>query len=163
MRTLTSRQKSYLADVNNRWKMWFFLFGKLPSMIFWQGRVEEVTADHSIVSLPCNWRTQNPFSSIYFAAQSGIGELATGLLVTTAIKAHDRKVAMYVVDFRAQFTKKATERIYYRNDQGAEIQAVVDRCIETNEAQQIDCIAIGKTAAGQEVGRVKVTWSLKAK
>lgn len=163
MPNLSSRQQAYLKDANTSWKMWLFLWKKLPTLVFWGARIEKATASECIVSLPYGWRTQNPFSSIYFAAQSGVGELATGLLVTTAIKKHERKIAMYVVNFRAQFTKKATERIYYRNDQGVEIQAAVDRCISTNEAQKIDCVAIGTTAAGLEVGRITVTWSLKAK
>lgn len=163
MPNITPAQEQYLADVNSPWKMRLFLLQKLPSMLFWGGRVDKLTTKHCVASLPYGWRSQNPFSSIYFAAQSGVAELTTGLLVITAIKAHQRKVAMYVIDFQAQFTKKATERIYYRCEQGEDIQAAVDRSIATGEAQVIECISVGKTASGQEVGRARITWSVKAK
>lgn len=160
---LTDRQRGYLSDATTPWKMRLFLWTKLPTMAWWGARVEEATAHHCVVSLPYGWRTRNPFKSIYFAAQSGVGELASGLLVTMAIKGYERKVAMYVIDFEAQFTKKATERIFYRCDQGEEIRAAVDRSVATGTAQVVKCPAVGRTAAGREVGRVTVTWSVKVK
>ncbi|PHI18690.1 DUF4442 domain-containing protein [Lewinellaceae bacterium SD302] len=163
MPTLPPAQAQYLSDVNTPWKMRLFLLKNLPSMAFWGGRVDEATTEHCVASLPYGWRSQNPFSSIYFAAQSGVAELSTGLLVTSSMKAHDRKIAMYVIDFRAQFTKKATERIYYRCDQGLEIQATVDRSVASGQAQTIECVSVGRTAGGLEVGRAYITWSIKAK
>lgn len=160
---LNSRQEQYLADVAVWWKMRLFLLKNLPSMAFWRGRVDLATATECICSLPYGWRTQNPFSSIYFAAQSGVAELSTGLLVTMALKGYDQKIAMYVIDFQAQFTKKATERIYYRCDQGLEIRQAVERAVQSQQAQVIECLSVGTTEAGTEVGRVKVTWSIKAK
>lgn len=160
---LNAVQKQYLKDMQTPWKIRVFFFRHLPSMWWWGGRIVSASPEKIEASLPFSWRTQNPFSSTYFAAQSGVGELVTGLLVQLATKGQTRKLSTLVIDFQGQFTKKATETVFYSCEQGAEIFETVQKALQTNEAQTIDCTAVGTTAAGLEVGRVKVTWSIKAK
>lgn len=132
-------------------------------MSWWGGRVTEASHQKIVAALPYSWRTQNPFQSTYFAAQSGIAELTTGLLVMLAVRGYDRKFSTLVTNFRAQFTKKATDTVFYTCDMGDDIFATAAAANEANEAREINCIAIGKMANGVEVGRVEVTWSMKPK
>ncbi len=160
---LNAIQRQYLQDINTSWKLQFFFFRHLPTVWWWGGKIQSATAQQIVASLPFSWRTQNPFGSTYFAAQSGIGELVTGLLVQLATKGQSVKISTLVIDFHGQFSKKATETVYYSCDQGSAIFHAVESAIKSKQPQTIDCIAIGQTASGQEVGRVKVTWSIKAK
>lgn len=160
---LNAVQQQYLKDMQTPWKIRAFFFRHLPTMWWWGGRIVSASTEKIVASLPFSWRTQNPFSSTYFAAQSGVGELVTGLLVQLATKGQTKKISTLVIDFQGQFTKKASETVFYSCQQGAEIFEAVQKALDSKEAQTIDCIAIGTTAAGLEVGRVKVTWSIKAK
>ncbi|MEM9837327.1 MAG: DUF4442 domain-containing protein [Bacteroidota bacterium] len=160
---LNKVQQTYLRDLQTNWKLKLFFLNKLPSLLWWSGRIEEASPQRVVASIPYNWRTQNPYNSTYFAAQSGIGELSTGMLVTLATKGYDTKISMLVIDFQAQFTKKATDRVYYTCDMGDQIFATVAEAVATGEARTIECLAIGKMTNGVEVGRVKVTWSVKPK
>ena len=63
-----------------------YLGFKLPLAAFAGLRVDEFTAERCAVSLPYGWRTQNPFNSIYFAAQCMAAELSTGALAMLAIQ-----------------------------------------------------------------------------
>ncbi len=161
--TLNTVQAQYLRDMQTPWKIRAFFFRHLPTMWWWGGRILSASPEKIVASLPFSWRTQNPFHSTYFAAQSGVGELVTGLLVQLATKGQPQKLSTLVIDFQGQFTKKATETVFYSCEQGAEIFETVQKALASNEAQTIDCFAVGNTATGLEVGRVKVTWSIKAK
>ncbi|MGB3545398.1 MAG: hypothetical protein WBA17_00375, partial [Saprospiraceae bacterium] len=72
MPTLTAAQTDYLRDVNTPWKMRLaFFLRKLPTLFWWGVRVKSATEDRAEVTIPYTWRTQNPFKSVYFAAQAG--------------------------------------------------------------------------------------------
>lgn len=160
---LNKVQQSYLNDINTPWKMKLYFLQHLPTMFWWGGKVTEASPQQLVAAIPYSWRTQNPFSSTYFAAQSGIAELTTGLLVMLAVRGYDCKFSTLVTNFEAQFTKKATDTVFYRCEMGDEIFAAAQEAFETGEARAIECISIGKMADGVEVGRVKVTWSMKPK
>ena len=71
-----------------------FLGLKLPLAAFAGLRVDEFTAERCAVSLPYGWRTQNPFNSIYFAAQCMAAELSTGALAMLAIQSSNESVSI---------------------------------------------------------------------
>jgi hypothetical protein len=157
------RVQKLLKQMNNPFVMWFFLFIKLPSMIWWGGRVQSVTTKACSVTIPYTWRGTNPFKSTYFAALSGAAELSTGMLATLAIAGFQERISMYVVDFHATFSKTATGKITFTCTDGEAVVKTIERAVATREGQAIQMVSIGKNADGVEMAQVEVTWSFKVK
>lgn len=140
---------------------WFAMLMKLPSAIFWKLRIRTLTAERCEVSIPFTWRTQNPFRSIYFAALAGAAELSTGALGQLALAGRGA-FSMLVVDFRAEYSKKANSRIIFSCEQGAELFDLIDS-LKTGEAGLLTMISTGKNPAGEVVAKFHITWSFKRK
>ena len=113
------------------------------------------------VSIPYFWRSQNPFKSIYFAALAGAAELSTGALCQLAL-AGKGSFSMLVVDFRAEYSKKANTKILFTCEQGPELFSLIDT-LKPGETNQLTMLSIGKNKAGEEVARFFITWSFKRK
>jgi Domain of unknown function (DUF4442) len=160
--TLSEAQKKHLSTINNPLKMGFFLFYKLPSAWFMGVRLKKADAERCEVTLPYQWRSQNPFKSIYFAAQAAAAELSTGALGLLALEGRG-KVSMLVSHIEMEFTKKATTLTTFTCEQGAEMFETVERAIQTKEPQSITMVSRGVQATGELVSITKVTWTFKAK
>lgn len=157
------RVQKLLKQMNNPFLTWFFLLAKLPSMIWWGGRVQSVTTKACSVTIPYTWRGTNPFQSTYFAALSGAAELSTGTLATLAIAGFQERISMYVVDFHATFSKTATGKITFTCTDGEAVAHTIERAVATGEGQTIQTVSIGKNTDGLEMARVEVIWSFKVK
>ena len=69
---------------------------------------------------------------------------------------------MLVVDFRAEYSKKANSRIIFSCEQGAELFDLIDS-LKTGEAGLLTMISTGKNPAGEVVAKFHITWSFKRK
>lgn len=152
---------SYQKKMSNPLYFWFGMLIKLPSAIFWKFRIKELDAEKCVVTIPFCWRTQNPFKSIYFAAMAGAGELTTGALCQLAISGLG-KYSMLVVDFRAEYFKKANQKITFTCEQGQELFKLIES-LQPNDTGKLTMISSGKNPQGEEVARFYVTWSFKRK
>jgi len=159
---MTSEALAYRNTVLNPLKFVPGMLTKLPSIIFWGIRVKELNEKDCVISLPFNWRTQNPFRSIYFAALAGAAEFSSGVLCQMYLSGR-KPHAMLVVDFRAEFFKKADQEIFFSCDQGLELCQVLDNLTKTGDSNTFTMISSGKTKDGLEVARFYVTWSFKRK
>lgn len=151
-----------LERLNSPWKMRVFYLLKLPTLFLWGVRIRRVTPEQAEVVVPYSWRSQNPFRSTYFAALSGAGELAGGLLAMVAIEGRG-PVSMLVTGLEASFTKKAVGPTIFTCTDGPEIQNAVQQALETGLGQTIRVESVGRRMDGHEVCRVALTWSFKAK
>ena len=134
---------------------------KLPTAVFWRLKMVQLDRQHCVVSIPYFWRSQNPFKSIYFAALAGAAELSTGALCQLAL-AGQGAFSMLVVDFRAEYSKKASTKTTFSCEQGAEVFDLV-ASLNPGESKQITMVSYGKNTAGEEVARFFITWSFKRK
>lgn len=148
--------------LNTGWKMWFYFLWRLPSVLWFGIRIEQVNAAQGIVSLPFTWRSQNPFRSVYFAAQCAAAELSTGILVLAAIGGQ-AKVSMLVTRLDMEFVKKATSTIVFTCGEGSKIREAVNRTIQSGEPQTISVETTGVQSTGEVVSRARLTWSFKLK
>ena len=115
---------SYIRDLKTPWKMRYYFLKKLPSCWFWGVRVKAVSPHNCQVTIPYNWRSQNPFRSIYFAALAGAAELSTGTLALLALQGRGR-ISMLITGLEGEFVKKAnTLTTFTCNDGEAILQAV---------------------------------------
>jgi acyl-coenzyme A thioesterase PaaI-like protein len=144
-------------------KQKFFLWTRLPGAAFMGCRVDEFTPEKGVVSLPYGWRSQNPFKSIYFAAQCAAAEFSTGILSLNAVSESGRSVSMLVVGMKAEFVKKATTRTRFTCTQGAEFSAAIAASLASGEGKIVVAQAEGIQENGEVVSRFEFTWSLKAK
>lgn len=138
-----------------------FLGYKLPLGFIAGLRIEDFSAETCAVSLPYRWRTQNPFRSIYFAAQSMAAEMSTAALAMLAIESSKANIAMLVTDLNASFSHKANARTTFTCTQGKEAFDTIQKAIKTGEGTKLTMHTIGRLPDGTEVSRFSVTWSFK--
>lgn len=158
---LNSEALEYRKKMTHPVIFWVAMLFKLPSAVFWRLRIKSLDADHCQVSIPFFWRSQNPFRSIYFAALAGAAELSTGALCQLAL-AGKGSFSMLVVDFRAEYFKKANQKITFTCNQGAELFKKIDG-LAVNQSDQLTMISEGKNPSDELVARFHVTWSFKRK
>ncbi|MCB0530602.1 MAG: DUF4442 domain-containing protein [Lewinellaceae bacterium] len=156
------RKDSFLQLINTPWKMRLYLWGKLPAAAFMGIRVLQCSEEQATVQLPYGWRSQNPFRSIYFAAQCAAGELSTGLLGLAALQGKP-PVSMLVLNVEAAFLKKAATTLRFICLDGAKVESVVQNALKGDVAQTIRMESIGYLPDGTEAARVWITWSFKKK
>lgn len=153
---------SILRILNAPFRFRLFLWWKLPAAAFMGLRVVHSDAERAVVRLPFGWRSQNPFRSIYFAAQCAAAEMSTGLLALVALEGR-APASMLVVHLEAEFLKKASAPLLFTCDQGQAVAAAVQQALDTGEAQTLRVPSVGTLPDGTEAARVWVTWSFKKK
>ena len=159
---LSQPQQNRLNDLRNATKMSFWLLKTLPAAWFMGVRIKTISPEKSEVRLPFGWRSQNPYKSIYFAAQCAAGEFSTGMLATLALEGRE-KVSMLVTHIEADFFKKANSETIFTCNQGLIVFQTVENAIETNQAQTLVMTSRGIQENGEVVSEVRVTWSFKKK
>lgn len=140
-----------------------YFLAKLPLAWFAGLRVRSLTEARCEIVVPRGWRTQNPFRSTYFAAQTMGAELSTGALVMLAVNGADAPVSMLVSDMRATFEKKAVSDAVFTCEDGARAFAAVEETLRTGEGVTVELETVGRMADGTVVSRFSFTWSVKRK
>ena len=153
---------AFFKQINSPWRMRLFMWWKLPAAAFMGLRVVACNAERATVRLPYGWRSQNPFRSIYFAAQCAAAEMSTGLLVLGDLEGKP-PVSMLVVRIEAEFLKKAADTLLFTCEEGQAVADAVRKTVETGEAQLLRMCSVGTLPDGSEAARVWITWSLKRK
>ncbi len=146
----------------NSWRVTAWLFWKLPMAFFLGVRIKSCTPYQSEVTLPFWWMSQNPFRSIYFAAQCSAAELSTGVLATIAIAEHGN-ISMLISKQEAEYTKKATSKTTFTCEDGQQILDTVQKAIETGEGQSIAITSTGRQSSGEVVSINTFTWSFRVR
>ena len=161
--SLTPKGQKFAKNLLNKTKFAFWLFVKLPLGWFASMRIEYLDGKTCRATLPMGWKTQNPFNSIYFAAEAMVAELSAGALGMLHIENSGEKVGLLVTGLEAQFTKKATSLTTFTCEDGDKIKAAIDETIKTGQGTLAECVSIGRMADGTEVARFKIFWSFKKK
>lgn len=144
-------------------KINLYLLAKLPSAYFTGIRVKSINNESAIAHVKYKWINQNPFKSMFWAVQGMAAELSTGILVQQAIMNSGKRISMLVTNMEAIFTKKATGKIHFECVQGKEIEAAIQKAIETGEGQTILLTSEGINKDGISVSKFQFEWSLKVK
>jgi len=136
---------------------------KLPLGFLSGLRVKVLNETSCLVSITHKWINQNPFKSMFWAAQGMAAEMSTGVLVMQAIEKSGVKVSMLVTHQEASFFKKATGKIHFSCNNGNEIAEAIQKSIKTKEGQLIVLKSVGVNEDGIVVSEFKFQWSLKVK
>lgn len=140
-----------------------FLLFKLPLGWISGMRVKELTDSKCLVKIKHRWINQNPFKSMFWAAQGMAAELSTGVLVMNEIKKSKKNVSMLVTHQEANFLKKATGTIIFTCNDGFIVKDAIKESITTGNPQIISLHAKGHNGEGIEVSNFTFQWSLKVK
>ncbi|MEQ9467239.1 MAG: thioesterase [Ekhidna sp.] len=124
-------------------------------------RVRELDSGKCTTSVPFKYLTKNPFKSTYFAVQSMAAELSTATPCLLAVTGKKPSIAFIIVDLKATFSKKATDRVYFTCEDGAKAFEAVEKCIQTGESVAATFKTIGKMKDGTIVSEFEFTWSFK--
>lgn len=117
----------------------------------------------SQISVKLRWLNQNPFKSMFWAVQGMAAEFSTGILCIDKIQKSNHKFSMLVVGLQANFTKKAVGKIIFTCEQGAELDEILKKAIETKEGQVLKMRSVGIDEKGDQVAEFFFTWSFKVK
>ncbi len=142
--------------------MQFYMFWKLPAAWFMGLRVQHCDLERCEVALPFRWRSQNPFRSIYFAAECAAAEMSTGLLAMAHIQ-EAGPTSMLVTHIEATFYKKADQKLVFTCTEGRQLQEVIQKTKETGQPHTFQATSVGLLPSGQVAAKVVVTWSFKLK
>lgn len=158
----TRISEKYLLATRSKWKLRAYFLKNLPSAWWWSLTVKYADKSRCEVRIPFNWRTKNPFRSIYFAALAGAGELSTGVLANAARLAGG-DVSMLVTQSRMAFVKKANTPTIFTCEDGEIITKIVEEAVRTGESGSVWVTSVGRNSAGEEVARFEIEWSFKAR
>ena len=140
-----------------------FMFFKLPLAYLGGVRVVSIEKETAIVNITHKWINQNPFKSMFWAAQGMAAEMATGVLVMKGIENLGKNVSMLVTNQRANFTKKATGKIRFECHHGGLVANALKESAENGEGRVITMKAEGFNKDGVSVCNFHFEWSLKVK
>jgi photosystem II stability/assembly factor-like uncharacterized protein len=136
---------------------------KLPLAYLSGVRVQTLSEEQATVQITHKWMNQNPFKSMFWAAQGMAAEMSTGVLVMRAIADSKENVSMLVTHQEANFYKKATGKILFTCKGGNEISKAIKMSKINKEGQVVQLIAEGKNEDGVVVSKFSFEWSLKVK
>lgn len=155
--------EKFRKKISNPFLFKLFLFQKLPLAFIAGVKVRRMDKEVCTVSVPYKWLSQNPFRSIYFAAQAMAAEMSTGILSMMAIQGASPALSMLVSNVEASFVKKADMRVYFTCTDGAKIFEAVQEAIQTGEGVTVKARSEGKMNDGTVVAEFYITWSFKTK
>ncbi len=154
---------SFQNAANSGFKFRSLMFFQIPLIWFSGIKVNKFDRNSCSVKLPFTRRTQNPFRSVYFAAQCMAAELSTGLILMAETIETGKKCSMLVTDMKATFIKKADTTIYFTCTPNDIILNAIQTSIEQNAPVKFILISEGKMDDGTVVANFEFEWSLKFK
>jgi len=140
-----------------------FLLFKLPLAYIAGVRVLSIKRNEVVVRIKHRWINQNPFKSMFWAAQGMAAELSTGILVMQAIEQSKERVSMLVTQQQANFYKKATGKIIFSSTSNMNLKALIIDSKEKEEGKSFQLISEGKDERGVIVSKFFFEWSVKVK
>lgn len=153
----------FVQGANSGFKFRSLMFFQIPLIWFSGIKVNEFNRTNCSVKLPFTRRTQNPFRSVYFAAQCMAAELSTGLILMAETIETGKKCSMLVTNMKANFIKKADADVYFTCIPQDIIQEAIRTALEQNEAVKMYLVSEGKMKDGTVVANFEFEWSLKFK
>jgi hypothetical protein len=157
----SAKALSFQNAAKSGFKFRSLMFFQIPLIWFSGIKVDSFDRNSCSIKLPFTRRTQNPFRSVYFAAQCMAAELSTGLILMVETIDTGKKCSMLVTDIKATFIKKADADIYYTCKPNNIILDAIKIALEKNEPVKFILKSEGKMKDGAVVANFEFEWSLK--
>jgi len=136
----------------------FFLWLASPKVV-------ELTDDRCVIKIPLNWRTRRrDIRAMYLGTLCMGADVAAGLIAFKLVRERKARVSFIFKDIKGEFLKRAEGDVHFTNDDGAIVQQLMARTLETGERQEatVRVTATVPSKLGNEpVARFELTLSLK--
>lgn len=136
----------------------FLLYFVKPSIL-------EVNERRCVVRIPLNWRTRRrDIHAMYLGVLCMGADVAAGLIAFMIVARTRARVSFIFKDMKAEFLKRAEDHVVFTNEDGAVIQELIRRTLESGEREEatVHVTATVPTKLGDEpVARFELTLSLK--
>jgi hypothetical protein len=159
--TLNARSEAVRRRLLRPWNFRLYLWSKLPLAACAGLSLRRLDETACTVALPGGWRTQNPFRSMYFAAQSMAAEMSTGAPAMMLAEGASASVSMLVREVRGVFTRRIQGEAEFTFEDLAGMRETVDRAVETGESESFVARSVGRTRDGGAASEFEITWSFK--
>ncbi|WP_339924688.1 DUF4442 domain-containing protein [uncultured Cyclobacterium sp.] len=159
---MNKNQQYFIRSMSQFSSYFWYMFKNLPSIVFWGVRLKTINLNTCSTTIPFNWRTKNPFKSIYFATLCGGAELASGMLCMLHLSGNEG-FSMLVVDINGQFFKKANDQITMTCEDGQRIKETLEGLPNSGDTAMVKTTITGYNPAEEMVARFDITWSFKRK
>ena len=153
------RLASEIKKIKSPIRFLLWTFRKFPASRFSGLRMDKLDAESCVVSIPGGWRSQNPFSSMYWAVQGMGAELATGAAPFAMSRAIPEKLRMFVIGTEATFTKRAKGRISFTCKDVIAAREAIELSASSREPVECDMKSIGTDSSGDVVSEWIFKWN----
>jgi hypothetical protein len=143
------------------WNFRLYLWARLPLAACAGLSLRRLDDAGCTVALPGGWRTQNPFRSMYFAAQSMAAEMSTGAPAMMLAEGASASVSMLVREVRGVFTRRIVGEAEFTFEDLDGMGKTVDRAVATGESETFVARSVGRTRDGGPASEFEITWSFK--
>jgi len=158
---LSAAQLRFRKKMLNRWLFGFYTLLNVPAGWLAGMRLQHLDLDKAKTTLPFKWLNKNPFKSTYFAVQSMAAELSTASIALLAIAGRQPTVATIIIDLKAEFLKKATDKITFTCEEGHQIFDAVEKAVKSGKPSTVTVKTTGTMPDGTVVSVFYFTWSFK--
>jgi hypothetical protein len=159
--TLNARSEAVRRRLLRPWNFRLYLWARLPLAACAGLALRRLDDDGCTVALPGGWRTQNPFQSMYFAAQAMAAEMSTGAPAMMIAEGASASVSMLVREVRGVFTRRIQGDASFTFDDLEGMRAAVERAVATGESESFVARSTGRTKDGGAASEFEITWSFK--
>jgi acyl-coenzyme A thioesterase PaaI-like protein len=146
------------------WQVRLWALKNVFLLYFVGPKVLEISERRCVVRIPLNWRTKNHLRSMYFGALCIGADVAGGLIAFHLMQQQKLRVAFVFKDMRAEFLKRPEDDVHFTCEDGATIQDLMRRTVETGERQEatVNVVAtVPKKLGDEPVAKFALTLSLK--
>jgi len=159
--TLNARSKAVRRRLLRPWNFRLYLWARLPLAACAGLSLRRLDETACTVALPGGWRTQNPFRSMYFAAQAMAAEMSTGAPAMMLAEGASASVSMLVREVRGVFTRRIEGGAEFTFEDLAGMRETVDRAVATGESEAFVARSTGRSRDGGASSEFEITWSFK--
>ncbi len=140
-----------------------FTLLSMPSAAFIGLRVVRADDEICATSVPGGWRSQNPFKTMYWAAQGMAAELATAVHAFALSRASPNGIRMFVVGTEATFVKRAKGKIEFTCEDIPAARDAIEETLASGESIDLDLRAVGRDQSGDVVSEWVFKWNFRAR
>ena len=140
-----------------------FTLGTMPLGFLAGLHVVSLDDKSCVVGIPGGWRTQNPFRSMYWAAQGMAAEMAAGLHAAMYTKSTSVPVSMILAGCSGKFVRQCIGKAQFVCDSGEEIRRAIAETAVSGERIPCEVTVYGKDPGGEVVSEWTFQWSFKGK
>ena len=159
--TLNARSEAVRRRLLRPWNFRLYLWARLPLAACAGLSLRRLDDTGCTVALPGGWRTQNPFRSMYFAAQAMAAEMSTGAPAMMLAEGASASVSMLVREVRGVFTRRIQGEAEFTFEDLAGMRETVDRAVATGESESFVARSVGRNRDGGAASEFEITWSFK--